>query len=367
MPREAWASGGTSIERAFPLFGMEKMMRLSPALIAGPVLSALLTLGGRLAGAAPHADPAQVKAHLAAAEEAADGDLKSTLGLCKAVEDEPVRTMEERRAGLRKLMAGRLEPMQVFDNLYFVGEKWVSAWAVKTSDGIILIDALNNDEEARTIIVPGLQKVGLNPADIKKVIITHAHGDHYGGIGYLIGRYHPQVVMSDADWKELEGPTLQFDVPEWGRPPKRDVTLGHGDTVSLGDTTLELVETPGHTTGTLSILIPLYDHGESHRALLWGGTAFNFGKRTDRLKMYIDSTHKAAVAVRNGEVDVLLSNHPGWDDSEPKMAALRTRKTGQPHPYVLGEPALYRFLNVAAECARATMASFDADALAGSN
>jgi hypothetical protein len=40
---------------------------------------------------------------------------------------------------------------------------------------------------------------------------THAHGDHYGGANYLVEKYHPRVVMSVADWRELEKPVLQFD------------------------------------------------------------------------------------------------------------------------------------------------------------
>ena len=52
---------------------------------------------------------------------------------------------------------------KVFDNLYFVGSRIHSAWALTTNEGIILIDTLfdYNSEEA---IVGGLKKLGLDPA-----------------------------------------------------------------------------------------------------------------------------------------------------------------------------------------------------------
>jgi metallo-beta-lactamase class B len=54
------------------------------------------------------------------------------------------------------------EPARVFDNLYFVGGKLHSAWAMTTSDGIILIDTIYpyNSEE---LIIGGMQKLGLDP------------------------------------------------------------------------------------------------------------------------------------------------------------------------------------------------------------
>ena len=125
-----------------------------------------------------------VDAHLIAARNAAGFDFTGTLArLCIAP---PLVT------GVRDVAPGPApardtwfaEPAKVFDNLYFVGSKIHSSWALTTSDGIILIDTLftyNSEEE----IVVGLKKLGLNPAAVKYVIITHAHGDHVGGAKLL--------------------------------------------------------------------------------------------------------------------------------------------------------------------------------------
>src|SRR6266853_1673897 len=76
------------------------------------------------------------------------------------------------------------EPARVFDNLYFVGGKIHSSWALTTREGIILIDTIYpyNSEE---LIVGGMKKLGLDPKGIKYVLVSHAHADHIGGAEML--------------------------------------------------------------------------------------------------------------------------------------------------------------------------------------
>jgi metallo-beta-lactamase class B len=94
------------------------------------------------------------------------------------------------------------DPTKVFDNLFFVGGKVHSSWALATSDGIILIDTIfpYNSEE---LIVGGLQKLGLDPRSIKYVLISHAHADHIGGAEMLQARYGARIVMGGADWDSV--------------------------------------------------------------------------------------------------------------------------------------------------------------------
>src|SRR5689334_2235128 len=206
-------------------------------------------------GRAQQGDAAATRAQVDAATKIAGTDLRHFLELCTPMEPPPRSTSPGEPNPLAALMANSaVEPMKVFENLYFVGTKWVSAWAILTSDGIILVDALDNNEEAERFITGGLRKLGLDPAHIKYVIITHAHGDHYGGVGHLLEKYRPRVVMSELDWRELEKRELQFDNPLWGRPPKRDLAISDRDQLKLGDTTIDLYLTPGHTPGTLSLV-----------------------------------------------------------------------------------------------------------------
>jgi metallo-beta-lactamase class B len=254
-----------------------------------------------------------------------------------------------------------LEPMQVMDDLYFLGNYWTSSYAVKTSDGIVVIDALDNAKEAEQYIEGGLRKLGLNPADIKYVIVSHAHGDHYGGAEYLKKKFSPRIVMSDIDWKAFDDPG--FDpkrIPLFDAPPKRDMAVNDGDTVTLGGTTFKLYVIPGHTLGTLATVFTVHDHGEPHRAVAWGGTAYNFGPLPDRLQLYSDTTVKYGEVLWKEKADVLLSNHVAFDAAVAKMATLRDRKPGDPNPYVVGTDAIQRFLTVLGECALATKAYVEA-------
>lgn len=247
---------------------------------------------------------------------------------------------QQRQRAERPENASTAEPAKVFENLYFVGTRSVTSWVVKTSEGLIVIDALNNDRESKSYIEGGLQKLGLDPKDIKYLIITHAHGDHYGGQQYLVDTYKPKVIMSEQDWQELEKPDQQFFNPRWGKAPVRDVSVKDGDTITLGDTTIKLYVTPGHTPGTLSLILPVTDAGEKHQAALWGGTGLNFGPNAKRLQEYSQSAKRLRDIATEADVDVFLSNHPTRDGALDNIARLKQRTAGGQHPFVTGEKAL---------------------------
>ncbi len=248
------------------------------------------------------------------------------------------------------------EPIKVFDNLYFVGQSEYSAWAITTSEGIIVMDAIF-DYSVEDEVIGGLTKLGLDPKQIKYVIVGHAHGDHVGGARKL-QELGAKIVMSAADWDLMEKATVNFP------KPKRDVVATDGQKLTLGDTTVTMYITPGHTLGTLSSMFPVKDGRTVHQAAYWGGTAFNWIRgpanyiTSDRpAKFWFDSYAKSAqrfrdVATRAG-TDVILSNHTKYDQTFPKAAALKTRKPGGPHPFVVGTASVQRFFTVAEECALA--------------
>jgi metallo-beta-lactamase class B len=293
----------------------------------------------------------EVEQHLEAARQAAGSDLEAYLALGKSADPTypaPPLSLDD----LMKMLAP--PPGQAFDNLFFVGSKWVSAWAITTSDGIILIDAMDNEDEAERIIERGLNTLGLDPAKVKTIIVTHGHGDHYGGANYFARKYGSRIVVSDIDWTMMET-ELEFDVPLWGRPPKRDISVVDGDKVSLGDTSVDILITPGHTMGTISPIFDVRSGLDKHRVLLWGGTAFNFGKKPERLQSYIGATARTREVARQQGVDVLISNHNQYDGAVDKLVA---KASGGPNPFVLGAPTVQRALTVMHECAQATLASW---------
>src|SRR6266478_1506380 len=147
------------------------------------------------------------------------------------------------------------EPVKVFDNLYFFGQSEYSVWAITTSQGIIVLDTIF-DYSVEEEVAGGMKKLGLDPANIKYAIVSHAHPDHHGGAKFLQDRYGARVIMSAADWDMLDRTN--------GTKPKRDIVATDGQKFTLGDTTLTLYITTGHTPGTISALIPVKDNGRLH-------------------------------------------------------------------------------------------------------
>jgi metallo-beta-lactamase class B len=244
------------------------------------------------------------------------------------------------------------EPARVFDNLYFVGGKIHSAWALTTSDGIILIDTIfpyNSDE----LIVGGLRKLGLDPKDIKYVLISHAHSDHIGGAEMLQTRYGARIVMGKPDWDTVAKYPNRYK----SMAPKRELVATDGMKLELGDTTVTIWLTPGHTPGTLSYTFTVRDRGRPVNIVYSGGTAFNFvNNKPDpgikNFQIYIESAqHIAAKAAATGAT-VLLANHSEFDNAFNKNRMLAGRGNG-PHPYEIGADWVQRYFQVMQGCARA--------------
>ncbi|HEV8414378.1 MAG TPA: MBL fold metallo-hydrolase [Bryobacteraceae bacterium] len=235
------------------------------------------------------------------------------------------------------------EPVKVFDNLYFFGQSEYAVWAITTSEGIIVLDTIF-DYSVEEEVAGGMKKLGLDPANIKYAIVTHAHPDHDGGAKFLQDHYGTRVIMSPADWGVLDKRTN-------GTKPKRDVEATDGQKLTLGDTTLTLYITPGHTPGTMSVVFPVKDNGTPHLAALWGGVGLN----TDReaVQTYIRSVQRFSGIVKQAGVDIILANHTDWDRSKVNLPMLAKRTPGSPNPYIVGNAKALNFLKVAEECATA--------------
>ena len=239
---------------------------------------------------------------------------------------------------------------KVFDNLYFVGGKVHSSWAITTSEGIILLDTIYpyNSEE---LIVGGLQRLGLDAEDIKYVIVAHAHGDHIGGSEMLQTRYGAQVVMGESDWDLLE----KFPNRYRTMAPKRNIVATDGMQITLGDTTVTLWKTPGHTPGTLSFTFTVHDDGRPVNVAYSGGTGFNFVNNTPdpgirNFDTYIASQRHMATQAEATGATVLLSNHSEFDNAVSKNRMLAGRGDG-PHPYEVGADWVARYFQVLESCA----------------
>src|SRR5690349_20403372 len=241
-------------------------------------------------------------------------------------------------------------PYKVFDDLYFVGTKIHSSWALTTPDGIVVIDTLF-DYASEPEIVDGLKTLGLDARNIKYVLISHAHGDHDQGAALLQSRYKAKIVMGAPDWDS----TLQRPASAPGGVPKRDVVVGsEGTRITLGDTSVDVIATPGHTPGTLSYLFPVKDKGRSMVVAYAGGTAFNFPRRAENFATYRDSQRKFAAAAATAGATVVMSNHTEFDRAYDRVRiAQLPRSAAEKHPYETDAATVQRYFDMSADCAEA--------------
>ena len=219
---------------------------------------------------------------------------------------------------------------------------------VITLAGIILIDTMFN-YAVEAEIVEGMKKLGLNPADIKYLVISHAHGDHDEGAKLIQDRYGARVIMGAPDWDSI---AQVKNKP--GGIPKRDMDAGDGQKLTLGDTTITIMQTPGHTMGTLSYLIPVTDNGKKMVAAYSGGMGFNFARSPERFDTYVASADKMRAAAKAAGASIVFSNHSMYDAAWTRSRV--ARKPGEDSPFVVGEEAVDRYFTVLRECALAAKA-----------
>jgi metallo-beta-lactamase class B len=250
------------------------------------------------------------------------------------------------------LSAPPLEPAKLFDNLYVAGNSETVVHAITTSAGIVLIDS-GFANEVETVLIPGLRALGLDPADVKLVLLGHGHSDHYGGAAYFQTKYGAHVGTTAADWDTI-AQAAGAARPGEPAPPSRDRVVREGEPIVLGDTTITPVEVPGHTPGALAFIFPVFDGGTRHVAGLFGGTVLAASYTPmPGLRQYVDSiAHYLEVAARMG-VDVEIQNHPLFDDTPKRLAALAARRPGEPNPFVMGTDRYQRFWRIVSECMQA--------------
>jgi metallo-beta-lactamase class B len=293
----------------------------------------------------PHEDRAAVAEGLARARAIAGPDLFADF-IHRCIVSPRYHT---RVAGLQH--DGWVQPTRLFDNLYAVGQNAVAAHALTTSAGIVLFDTLNSEDEARTLLVPNLEAMGLDPKAIRYIVITHAHGDHYGGARYLQRTYGAHVIASAIDWAEMDrqraAPSGPFaDIP----PPDHDIAVADGESLTVGDTTLRFYVTPGHTPGVLSTIFKVSEGGAAHTVGYFGGTGG--GGPPQALRSQIRSLQRWREITQAAGVDVLIANHPLHDHALENNELLRYRRRGDPNPYVVGADRYQRYMQVQEACAR---------------
>ncbi len=321
------------------------------------VAAALLNLSAAAAGAEPAIVPIDspaVLAHIAKAQALAGSDLQKPLFLCRADSGSVVRQALE--VGSTHWLA----PTRLFDNLFYIGNEFVGVLALKTSRGLILFDSGESPEDARDHLAPGLVAFGLDPKTIRYVIVTHGHWDHFGGAAWLQKTYGARVGLSQADWTMIESSPRDAPGVYGHAAPARDVVVADGQALTLGDTTVRLYLTPGHTPGTISAIIPARERGRTYALSLLGSVAFpptlQPTPTTGGLRAYDRSVRRFAEISRAAGARAMFNTHVFADGGLERLAAARARAGDAPNPFLVGADAIGRYYDLLDECLQAAIA-----------
>ena len=309
--------------------------------------------GGDETGATPTQQQwdasAEAQQRVAAAMKIAGTDLVPQAKMFCTATGPQRMAVARQAAGLPPIPNYTIEPVRVFDNMYFIGMSSQNVWAITTSDGIILLDTLNSTDEARDVIVPGLQKVGLDPKQIKYIIVGHGHpgqSDHTGGALYLQKTYGAKVVMNPIDAK-LVLPAQRPDRP-LATP---DVDAFDGQKITLGDTTLTLAHIPGHTPGTMGVVVPVKLRGAPHSVIVLAATQMPTRESLVNFERVFNQY------ARPQKVEAALNMHAnGMQDDLLFLELIRKNPAG-PHPYLYGPERFDRWMSIMVECGRARLAA----------
>lgn len=233
---------------------------------------------------------------------------------------------------------------QIFDDVLCVANKTTASYILKTSEGLIVIDAIYPKKEMFDAIEAAIVDIGWDPKEIKKFVITHGHFDHCGCGKWIVEKYHPTTYLSKIDDAFWETTPFYPDKPDTWKDFDIDVYVDDGDEITLGDTTIKVLFTPGHTPGGLSFIFPVHDNGVEHMAGMWGGT--NPPGAISDVVVYLESVEHFAEETKRAHCDVTICNHPDFDMGYVKMEYARNRKAHMPNVYIIGEDGFQKFNDV---------------------
>ena len=241
-----------------------------------------------------------------------------------------------------------LKPTKVFDNVYCIGSVSVVAWVIETSDGLILIYSMWDDIDAK-LIEEGIKGFGLNPKDLKYIILSHGHGDHYGGANYLRNKYAAKVVLTKTDTDLMYNLNTGANSPR-STKTKVDIYSKDKDVIKLGDTSITILETPGHTAGCSSFIFPVKYKGKEYTAVLWGGTGLP--KEKELVAKYKESAEYFKKEALSKNALVSLTAHLFADNGYANLEKVANLKEGEANPFIMTKAQMEKYLNSLIERAK---------------
>jgi metallo-beta-lactamase class B len=198
-------------------------------------------------------------------------------------------------------------PFKIMGNVYYVGANNISSILVTTPQGHILLDT--GTKKMTSVIFPNIVKLGFKPADIKIIMISHAHYDHMETLETIRRITGATVAALEAEVPSLVSGRDLSQNETWGHEPVQvGRILKSGDDVSLGGTTIKVIWTGGHTPGTATYVIPAVEGGRTYQ-IVFGGPP---GPITGNPKYDTrpEDAFASYTALRALNPDIVIGGHP---------------------------------------------------------
>ncbi|MEV7905769.1 MBL fold metallo-hydrolase [Streptomyces anulatus] len=163
-----------------------------------------------------------------------------------------------------------MDLVEVLPRLHMFRFRIGQAYLWRDGTELTLIDA--GDIDAAAAIEDAIRTLGLDPAGIRRIVITHGHRDHYGAAQELADRHGAEIIAHALDAPVVRGERpapepdlLDWELPLWEHgltvpeaPPTRvDREVTGGEVLPFGDGA-RVVHAPGHTAGSIAIHLPLH-------------------------------------------------------------------------------------------------------------
>lgn len=226
---------------------------------------------------------------------------------------QPVQFSQEWYQQFRGPYSEAVEPFRIIGNIHYVGGANIASYLITTPQGHILVDT--GMTTMHNVIKNSVAKLGFKTSDIKIMLSSHAHFDHIEGHAAMKKLTRAQVMAMIGDAEALESGKDNSALGAMGwEPVKVDRVLKHGDTVSLGGTTLRAVHVPGHTQGATTWVTAVEDKGKQYTVAILGGTTPNEGVPlfdNPRHKTVVEDTQRTFRTLKSEKVpDIYLVGHP---------------------------------------------------------